>query len=133
VPDRHLGVEMIESIPSVTVMINERALRRTLIAIALAALAVGLAAASLGYHDPARWVWAAGTAPVAAALAISIIRAILAGRMGVDAVAFLSTIAALALGQTLAGVVVAIMYAGGNVLEDGRQARHHFVMHTRLR
>jgi hypothetical protein len=38
--------------------------------------------------------------------------------MGVDAVAFVSMAAALALGQTLAGVVVAIMYAGGGVLED---------------
>jgi heavy metal translocating P-type ATPase/RND family efflux transporter MFP subunit len=38
--------------------------------------------------------------------------------MGVDAVAFLSMVAALALGQSLAGVVVAIMYAGGNALED---------------
>ena len=38
--------------------------------------------------------------------------------MGVDAVAFVSMAAALALGQTLAGVVVAIMYAGGSVLED---------------
>ncbi len=55
---------------------------------------------------------------MAVALAISIIRDILAGRMGVDAVAFLSMVAALALGENLAGVVVAIMYAGGNVLED---------------
>jgi heavy metal translocating P-type ATPase/RND family efflux transporter MFP subunit len=39
-------------------------------------------------------------------------------RMGVDAVAFVSMAAALALGQTLARVVVAIMYAGGNALED---------------
>jgi cation transport ATPase len=38
--------------------------------------------------------------------------------MGVDAVAFISMAAALALGQTLAGVVVAIIYAGGTVLED---------------
>jgi len=38
--------------------------------------------------------------------------------MGVDAVAFISMAAALALGQSLAGVVVAIMYAGGTVLED---------------
>jgi hypothetical protein len=36
--------------------------------------------------------------------------------MGVDAVAFVSMAAALALGQTLTGVVVAIMYAGGSVL-----------------
>ena len=38
--------------------------------------------------------------------------------MGVDAVALLSMLAALALGETLAGVVVAIMYAGGGALED---------------
>jgi P-type E1-E2 ATPase len=43
--------------------------------------------------------------------------------MGVDAIAFLSMIAALVLGQTLAGIVVAIMYAGGTVLEDFAVAR----------
>ena len=81
-------------------------------------LAAGLAAAFTGHNGLARWIWAAGTIPVVAGLAISIARDVLAGRMGVDAVAFVSMAAALALGQTLAGVVVAIMYAGGNVLED---------------
>jgi cation transport ATPase len=99
-------------------MINERTLRRTLIVIALAALAIGLATAFAGHQGAARRIWAAGTIPVVLALAISIVRDILAGRMGVDAIAFLSMAAALALGQTFAGVVVAIMYAGGNVLED---------------
>ena len=51
------------------------------------------------------------------------IRDFLAGRLGVDAIAFLSMSGALVLGQTLAGVVVAIMYAGGNVLEDFAVAR----------
>ena len=50
-------------------------------------------------------------------------RDLLAGRVGVDAVAFLSMSAALALGETLAGAVVAVMYAGGNVLEDFAVAR----------
>ena len=99
-------------------MINERTLRRGLIIIALAGLALGLAAAFTGRNGLARWIWAAGTIPVVAGLAISIARDFLAGRMGVDAVAFVSMAAALALGQTLAGVVVAIMYAGGSVLED---------------
>ena len=99
-------------------MINERGVRRALIAIALAALVIGLALAFTGHHGLAQKIWAAGTLPVVTALAISIVRDIVAGRMGVDAVAFLSMAAALALGQTLAGVVVAIMYAGGNVLED---------------
>jgi heavy metal translocating P-type ATPase/RND family efflux transporter MFP subunit len=99
-------------------MINERAARRALIIIALAALSVGLAAAFTGHNGLARWIWAVGTIPVVAGLAISIARDVLAGRMGVDAVAFVSMAAALTLGQTLAGVVVAIMYAGGNALED---------------
>jgi cation transport ATPase len=43
--------------------------------------------------------------------------------MGVDAIAFLSMTAALALGQSLAAIVVAIMYAGGTVLEDFAVAR----------
>jgi cation transport ATPase len=102
----------------VAAMINERTTRRALIMIALAGLSIGLAAAFAGHNGLARWIWAAGTIPVVAGLAISIVRDVLAGRMGVDAVAFVSMAAALALGQTLAGVVVAIMYAGGNVLED---------------
>ncbi len=51
------------------------------------------------------------------------IRDLLAGRMGVDAIAFVSMSAALVLGENLAGVVVAVMYAGGNVLEDFAVAR----------
>ena len=51
------------------------------------------------------------------------IRDFLAGRMGVDAIAFVSMSAALVLGENLAGVVVAVMYAGGNVLEDFAIAR----------
>src|SRR3984893_16897116 len=99
-------------------MISERAIRRALIIIALAGLATGLAAAIAGRNGLARWIWAAATIPVVAGLAISIARDVRAGRMGVDAVAFVSMAAALALGQTLAGVIVAIMYAGGTVLED---------------
>ncbi|WP_139102275.1 hypothetical protein, partial [Acinetobacter baumannii] len=40
-----------------------------------------------------------------------------------DAIALLSMSAALALGQPLAGVVVALMYSSGNVLEDIAIAR----------
>ena len=51
------------------------------------------------------------------------IRDFLAGRLGVDAVAFVSMSGALVLGQNLAGIVVAIMYSGGNLLEDFAVAR----------
>lgn len=98
--------------------ISERVARRILIAIALAALVLGGVAMLVGRERLAAWIWAAGTLPVAASLLVSMVRAFLDGRLGVDAVAFVSMTAALLLGETLAGVVVAIMYAGGNVLED---------------
>ena len=40
-----------------------------------------------------------------------------------SSMAFVSMSAALVLGENLAGVVVAVMYAGGNVLEDFAVAR----------
>ena len=96
----------------------DQILRRVLILAALASLASG---ALLWLFDQSRiasWIWAAGTIPVAAGLLVSMVRDVLAGRMGVDAIAFISMTAALVLGQSLAGIVVAVMYAGGNVLED---------------
>ena len=96
----------------------ERVLRRSLILVALAALVLGLGMLGLGREPAAKWVWAIGTVPVAASLLVSMIRDVLAGRVGVDAIAFISMAAALILGQPLAGLVVAVMYAGGNVLED---------------
>ncbi|ACK52649.1 heavy metal translocating P-type ATPase [Methylocella silvestris BL2] len=99
-------------------MFNERLARRALIGIALLGLAGGLAAALLNRAELAQWIWAAGAIPVAVSLAVSIVRDLRAGRAGVDSVAFISMTAALALGEPLAGAVVAVMYAGGSVLED---------------
>jgi cation transport ATPase len=92
--------------------------RRALITIAIAGLVAGLAAAAAGRHDQAQWLWTVGTLPVVIGLLISMIRDLLAGRIGVDAIAFVSMCGALVLGQSLAGIVIAVMYAGGNVLED---------------
>jgi cation transport ATPase len=96
----------------------ERFGRRALIAVASVALATGVAAWAAGFGRVATWVWGIGTLPVAVGLLASMIRDVLAGRVGVDAIAFVSMSAAILLGETLAGVVVAVMYAGGNVLED---------------
>ena len=116
-----------------TPMLNERTARRALIIIALMGLFIGLAAAFTGRSWLARWIRAAGTLPVVAGLAISIVRDVLAGRMGVDAVAFVSMAAALALGQTLAGVIVAIMYAGGGVPEANHIVAKDIVKHEKDR
>jgi heavy metal translocating P-type ATPase len=91
--------------------------------IALGGLVLGLLAWAIGRDEIANWIWATGTAPVVFGLLISMIRDFLAGRMGVDAIAFVSMSGALVLGEYLAGVVVAVMYAGGNVLEDFAIAR----------
>jgi heavy metal translocating P-type ATPase len=104
-------------------MIEDRSLHRILIAIAVTAMASGLAASFFANALAATWIWSAGTLPVVAALGVSIIRDLLSGRMGVDAVAFVSMSAALVLGEPLAAIVVAVMYAGGNVLEDFAVAR----------
>lgn len=102
---------------------TERVLRRALIAIALAALLLGMLARALGEKELANWCWASGTVPVIAGLLIYMLRDFLSGRLGVDSVAFVSMSGAVALGQNLAGIVVAIMYAGGNLLEDIAVAR----------
>ena len=104
-------------------ILTERLLRRALIVTALGGLILGLLAWSVGRGEIANWIWAAGTAPVVIGLLVSMIRDLLAGRLGVDAIAFVSMSAALVLGENLAGVVVAVMYAGGNVLEDFAIAR----------
>src|ERR1700680_925079 len=101
----------------------ERVLRWALVSIAVAGLAAGIAAHAAGRLDLADRFWTLATAPVVAGLAVSIVRDFLAGRLGVDAIALLSMSAALALGQPLAGAVVALMYSGGNVLEDIAVAR----------
>jgi heavy metal translocating P-type ATPase len=99
-------------------MAPDRLLRWSLAAIAIAGLAVGLLALAAGMPAVAPAAWTAATLPVAAGLAVGIARDLAAGRLGVDAIALLSMTAALVLGQPLAGAVVALMYAGGNVLED---------------
>lgn len=101
----------------------ERVLRWTLVVIAIAGLTAGILARAAGRPDLADLAWGFGTAPVIVGLAVSIVRDILSGRLGVDAIALLSMSAALALGQPLAGAVVALMYSGGNVLEDIAIAR----------
>ncbi|WP_442579286.1 heavy metal translocating P-type ATPase [Mesorhizobium sp. ASY16-5R] len=97
--------------------------RLALIVIALAGLGGGLSTWLWGTPSLAFRLWTAGTVPVVAVLGISIVRDLLAGRMGVDAVAFVSMSAALALGEGLAAAVIAVMYAGGNVLEEFAVAR----------
>src|SRR6202158_5493663 len=101
----------------------ERVLRWALVSIAVAGLAAGILAYVAGRPALADLCWTLATAPVIAGLAVSIVRDLLDGRFGVDAIALVSMSAALALRQPLAGAVVALMYSGGNVLEEIAVAR----------
>ncbi|BCM20825.1 heavy metal translocating P-type ATPase [Mesorhizobium sp. J8] len=103
---------------------DESALRRLLLTIAIVGLALGLEVwrSGLGLLSPDT-IWTAATLPVVVTLAISILRDFWIGRIGVDAIALVSMSAALLLGQALAAAVVAIMYAGGTVLEDFARGR----------
>src|SRR6266581_4533406 len=104
-------------------MVLERVLRWTLVSVAVVGLIAGIAALVAARQDIADLCFTFATVPVIAGLAVSIVRDLLAGRLGVDAIALVSMSAAIALGQPLAGAVVALMYSGGNVLEDIAVAR----------
>jgi heavy metal translocating P-type ATPase len=62
-------------------------------------------------------VWAAFTIPVLSVLVYDIVASLRRGEVGLDIVAVLSMAAALVVGEELAAVVVALMYAGGQFLE----------------
>ena len=105
---------------------------------------LGLAAGTMLHvsgAEGAGLAWTLGTMPVLAGLLIQIATALRRGDVGLDIVAALSMSAALAFGEPLAGNVVALMYAGGQLLETfaaGRARREMTallgrVAHTAMR
>jgi len=81
------------------VMGLERVLRWTLVSIAIAGLVLGIAARANGRPDVADFCFTFATIPVIAGLAVSMARDLLAGRLGVDAIALVSMSAAIALAR----------------------------------
>lgn len=92
-------------------------------ALALLGLAAGLALRAGGLEGAARLAFAAGVAPALAALAVEIVRGLRRGDIGLDLLAGLSMSAALAVGESLAAAVVAVMYTGGTLLEGFAEGR----------
>jgi heavy metal translocating P-type ATPase len=92
--------------------------RPWLAALAAAGLAGGFAVRLVGLGTWSEMVWASVTVPVLLALLVEIVTVLRRGELGLDIVAALSMIAALAVGQTLAAAIVALMYAGGQYLES---------------
>jgi heavy metal translocating P-type ATPase len=93
---------------------------------ALCGIAAGGLLALLSGPAPADAVWAATVALMLVPLTWSVARSLMGGDVGVDVIALLAMAGALALGEYLAGAVIALMLAGGNALEafaSGRARR----------
>lgn len=100
--------------------------RYLLLSWVLAGLVAGTVLFLLGQTGPAAWVWSAAALPVAAHVALDVLRAIAGGRLGVDVIALAAILAAVLLGEAAAAAVVALMVAGGEALEawaEGRATR----------
>ncbi|PZF78605.1 heavy metal translocating P-type ATPase [Aestuariivirga litoralis] len=93
-------------------------IRVSLFVIAVAGLAGGLLAPFVGLAEAQSWIWGVAAGAVLAVLLYDIVTSLFEGEVGLDIVAGLSISAALAFGETLAAGVVALMYAGGQLLED---------------
>ncbi len=92
---------------------------RILAAIALAAIVVGGALHLAGDAGAGDAIWRVVLALLAAELAVEVVWTVVVDRhMGVDTIALVAMLGALALGELLAGVVIGLMFSGGLALEE---------------
>jgi heavy metal translocating P-type ATPase len=96
---------------------------RAVAVVTAAGIAAGAAAWLAGERGLASLAWALVTALALVPLAVSVARELARREPGVDLIALLAMSAALALGQSLAGAVVALMLSGGLSLETYADAR----------
>ncbi len=99
--------------------------RATILAIiAVVAIAAGAALHLAGSGDLGRQVWRAAVALLALELTYEVLRSLLVDRsLGVDTIALVAMVGALALDEALAGVVVGLMFTGGAALESAATHR----------
>lgn len=101
-------------------------LRTLLVLLPAFGLGLGFAMSLLGESAWQDRVWATFAIPVLIVLVYVIVASLSRGEVGLDVVAALSMAAAFIVGEELAAVVVALMYAGGQLMEAfaERHARH---------
>lgn len=107
-------------------------IKSVLLIVSLVGLIGGIVLNSSGHPSPADILWSIGVGPILAALIFEIFRSLKHGDIGLDIVAALSMSAALAVGESLAAAVVAVMFSGGTFLESHAEARARREMHTLL-
>lgn len=96
---------------------------RLLAGIALSGVLAGSAAWLAGAAVAAEAIWALTTAAVLVPLALAVAADLRRGKLGVDLIALLAMAGSLALGEHLAGAVIALMLSGGQALEAFAGAR----------
>jgi heavy metal translocating P-type ATPase len=97
-----------------------------LVVVALSGLVGGFALQFMGMPSLSRLLWGSATVPILTALLVTSGNSLLRGDFGLDLIAILSMTVALVFSETLAANVVALMYAGGQMLEafaSGRAAK----------
>lgn len=97
-----------------------------LVVVALSGLVGGFALQFMGMPSLSRLLWGSATVPILTALVVTSGNSLLRGDFGLDLIAILSMTVALVFSETLAANVVALMYAGGQMLEafaSGRAAK----------
>jgi heavy metal translocating P-type ATPase len=98
---------------------------RTLLPLSLGCLVAGIGLWLAGRDDLAAAMWAAPSVVVAIWLAASIAADLIAGEAGVDVIAVLAIVGALAFNEPLTAAVIALMLATGDALERYAEGRAH--------
>lgn len=94
-----------------------------LLGLLIALLLAGVIFWALGNTDVAGWLWAGATVAGLIVATFSTLRAVLQRRLSVDIIAILALAGSLVVDEPLAGAVVALMLATGQLLEARAQAR----------
>jgi heavy metal translocating P-type ATPase len=106
-----------------------------LLSVCAIGLAAGLTLRLLAYGDWSSFVFTLTVLPVLLSLLTQIVASLTRGQLGLDIVAALSMSAALIFGEQLAASVVALMYSGGQFLENfaaGRASREMTALLSRV-
>lgn len=100
--------------------------------VTLAGVAAGIAFWAADLDVAADVAWAATAVVMLVPLAWNVVRALLRRDLGVDIIALLAIVAALAMGEYLPAAVVALMLSGGNALEGAAVRRSRRELTTLL-
>jgi heavy metal translocating P-type ATPase len=107
-------------------------LEPALLAVTTTALVVGLTSWLLGAVGVADVLWELGTAAAIVPAVVWVLAALRHGRAGVDLIAVLALGGTLAIGEFLAGALIALMLATGRTLEEAAQRRASHDLHALL-